>query len=320
MKRLGTLGILITAGWMLLAPQGMDGISSMPNPARSYSESLERITQFEESRPAATNLLCRTILMSHGEKTEKVVILVHGYTSCPMQFRELGNLLYQEGCNVLIAPLPRHGLEDRMNQEHAGLKAGELADYADTVVDIAEGLGDDIVMMGISAGGVVTAWAAQHREAIGQAIIISPAFGFKAIPVPLTAAAMNFYSIMPDEMTWWNQDLETAATPNYSYPRYSRRALTEILRLGFEVRKLSHDHPPAARHLTVVLNDNDDKVSNPMTWKIVNQWKKHNASLDTLLFQATLNLPHDIVNPDIPGENTQAVFPRLIRATCSTDD
>jgi len=313
MKRLVTLCILITAGWLLLTPQGMNKLSSQPDPANSYAESLERIAQFEQNRQEAMNPLCRTVLMSHGRKTPRAVILVHGYTSCPVQFKELGRYLYQEGCNVLIAPLPRHGLKDRMNLEHADLKARELAGYADTVVDIAEGLGEDIVMMGISAGGVITAWAAQHREAIDQAIIISPAFGFKAIPVPLTALAMNVYSLLPDTMTWWDPKLKTAVTPDYSYPRYSRHALTEILRLGFDVSKLSNEQPPAARRLTVVFNDSDSKISNPMTWKIVNQWKQHNAPLDTLRFQADLNLPHDIVNPDVPGEHIQAVYPRLIR-------
>lgn len=314
MKRLVTLCILITAGWLLLTPQGMNKLSSQPDPASSYAESLERIAQFEQNRQEAMNPLCRTVLMSHGRKTPKAVILVHGYTSCPVQFKNLGMHLHQEGCNVLIAPLPRHGLKDRMNLEHADLKARELASYADTVVDIAEGLGEEIVMMGISAGGVVTAWAAHHRASIDQAIIISPAFGFKAIPVPLTALAMNVYSLLPDTMTWWDPELENAVTPSYSYPRYSRHALTEILRLGFDVKRLSNEQPPAARHLTVVFNESDTKISNPMTWKIVNQWKQHNAPLDTLHFQAGLNLPHDIVNPDIPGEHTRAVYPRLIRA------
>jgi len=44
------------------------------------------------------------------------------------------------------------------------------------VVDIAQRLGEQVVMLGISAGGVATAWAAQNRSDIDLAVIISPVF------------------------------------------------------------------------------------------------------------------------------------------------
>jgi hypothetical protein len=75
-------------------------------------------------------------------KSRAAIILVHGYTNCPQQFKALGQRFYDMGYNVLIAPLPHHGLADRMTEEHGLLTAEELAAYADETVDLAQGLGD----------------------------------------------------------------------------------------------------------------------------------------------------------------------------------
>lgn len=117
--------------------------------------------------------------MTHGQPVERVIVLVHGYTNCPQQFHELGQRFYYLGYNVLIAPLPYHGLADRLTDEQAELKAEELVAYADEVVDIAHGLGKRVIMAGISGGGVTTAWAAQNRSDLDLAVIISPAFGYQ---------------------------------------------------------------------------------------------------------------------------------------------
>ncbi len=61
---------------------------------------------------------------------------------------------------MLIPPLPRHGMAERQDTAHSHLPLQELAAYADRVVDIAQGLGERVTMMGLSCGGVTSAWAA----------------------------------------------------------------------------------------------------------------------------------------------------------------
>ena len=246
------------------------------------------------------------------KKTDRAIILVHGYTSDPQQFLELGKRLYTLGYNVLIAPLPHHGLADRMSDAHALLTAKELAAYADRTVDIGQGLGNKVVMMGISAGGVTTAWAAQNRNDIDLAVIISPAFGFKKIPAPLTAAAMNFYTILPDALEWWDHLLKEKAPPEHSYALYSRHALVEILRLGFATLNDARHHPPAAKKIIMVLNANDIMVNNDETNNIINVWKADNANLTTYEFRADLKLGHDLIDPSQPDQRTEIVYPRLM--------
>jgi len=258
------------------------------------------------------NPVCRMQLMTHNKKTEQAIIMVHGYSNCPQQFHDLGQRFYDSGYNVLIAPLPHHGLADRMTKEHARLKAEELAAYADQTVDIARGLGQRVLMMGLSAGGVTTAWAAQNRNDIDLAVIISPAFGFKKIPTPLTAAAMNIYTLLPDAFEWWDSLLKEKAPPLHSYPLYSRHALVEILRLGFTTLADARHNPPAAKKITMVLNANDITVNNESTYNIIKVWKADKANLTTYEFKADLKLAHDLIDPSQPDQRIDIVYPRII--------
>jgi len=304
--------LLVAIALILLTPWKSGHIYPQSRPAQTYSEAQLLIERLRAEEPQGMNPLNRTQLMTHGKKTDRAIILVHGYTSDPQQFQELGKRLYALGYNVLIAPLPHHGLADRMAKAHAILTAEELAAYANRTVDIGQGLGEKVIMMGISAGGVTTLWAAQNRSDIDLAIIISPAVGFKQIPTPLTAAAMNLYSFLPDALEWWDPVLKEKVLPEHAGPLYSRHALAQILRLGFIVQGETAIAPPAAKKMVMVFNANDLMINNEMTMKIVNLWKAHHANLSTFEFPASLKLPHDIIDPAQPDQKVDIVYPRLL--------
>lgn len=308
-------GLVIAIIFIILTPWNSASISSHPRPAQNYNEALHLIDIFRQQEPQGMNPLCRTQLMTHGKKTDRAIILVHGYTSDPQQFHDLGQQFYDSGYNVLIAPLPHHGLKNRMTDAHARLTAEELATYANRTVDIARGLGKEVIMMGISAGGVTTAWAAQNRSDIDLAIIISPALGFKKIPTPLTAAAMNIYAMLPDALEWWDPLLREKVLPLHAYPRYSRHALAQILRLGFTVQADAQLKSPAAKKIVVVFNANDRMINNEMTMKMVNIWKEHRANLTICEFEADLKLGHDLIDPGQPNQQIDIVYPRLMKLT-----
>jgi len=302
------LGVLL----ILSIPWNISRLTSHPHPVVSYAEALQRIEAWKGGEEGEMNPVCQVQLMTHGQKVENVIILVHGYTNCPQQFHELGRRFYDLGYNVLIAPLPHHGLADRITDTQAQLTAEELAAYADETVDIAQGLGDQVVMMGISAGGVVTAWAAQYREDLDSAIIISPAFGFKQIPTPLTAAVVNLYTFLPDSFVWWDPALQEEGSPAHVYPRYSKHALAQTLRLGLAVQREARRHPPAVHKIVMVTNAYDNSVNNELTSQVVTDWQAQNANLSTYEFEAGLKLGHDLIDPSQPDQPIETVYPRLI--------
>ena len=304
--------VVLAIVFLILTPWNISNLASHPRPVQNYAEALQRIDILRVQTPAAMNPVCQAQLMTHDKKVDRAIILVHGYTTCPQQFHDLGQRFYDLGYNVLIATLPHHGLADRMTDAHAQLKAEELAAYADETVDIAQGLGNQVIMMGISAGGVTTAWAAQHRSDIDLAVIISPAFGFKQIPTPLTAAVMNIYILLPDSFVWWNPALQIDTLPIYAYPRYSKHALVQIIRLGFATQADAHRSQPAVKKMVVVLNPTDESVNNDLTRDVIKTWQAHNANLTTFEFDANLKLVHDLIDPNQPKQRIDLVYPRLI--------
>ena len=296
----------------LFIPWNVGALTSHPHPAQSYEEAVQRIDVLKANRLSEMNPDCVTQFMTHGNKVAHAIILVHGYTSCPAQFQELGQRFYDLGYNVLIAPLPHHGLADRMTDEQAQLTAKELAGYADEVVDIAQGLGDHISMLGISAGGVTTAWAAQNRSDIDLAVIISPAFGFKQIPTPLTVVLMNAYLLLPNSFVWWDPALQTNSKPFHAYPRYAKRALAQTLELGFAVQAQARQTAPAASKIIVVTNANDTSVNNELTSKVVAYWQADGTQIRTYEFPLSLGLGHDLIDPEQPDQQIEVVYPELI--------
>jgi len=315
--RIVVIIILILLGLVtsLFIPWNAGSLTSHPHPAQSYDEAVQRIQKLDADRMSPMNPDCTVQFLTHGKKVEHVIVLVHGYTSCPAQFRELGQRFYDLGYNVLIAPLPHHGLADRMTDELEQLTAEELTQYADETVDIAQGLGDHVTMMGFSMGGVTTAWAAQNRSDIDRAVIISPAFGFKQIPTTLTAPVMNVYLLLPNSYVWWDETLQEQVGPTHAYPRYSMRALAQSLRLSFAVRSKAKSATFSADKIVVVTNASDESVNNPLTSQIVSDWQGNGVQVETYEFPLSFGVGHDLIDPDQPDQKIDVVYPELIDLT-----
>ena len=135
-----TIGMVVVLILTIVTPSNISNLSSYPKPTKDYAEAAQRIERLRAQLPKAMNPICQTQFWSHDKKVGRVIVLIHGYTNCPEQFHELGKRFYSLGYNVLIAPLPHHGLADRMTKSHGLLKAEEMTAYADNVVDIAQGL------------------------------------------------------------------------------------------------------------------------------------------------------------------------------------
>jgi len=307
------IGILIVIIWVGFNPWNVAGLTSQPHPAQSYAEAVQRIEALRAQEAPDMNPVCHLQFLTHNQKAERVIVFVHGYTNCPQQFQALGQRFYELGYNVLLAPMPHHGLADRMTEALSEFRAEELIIYADAITDIAQGLGEQVVMVGLSGGGVTTAWVAQNRNDLDLAVIISPVFGYAQIPTPLTAGVMNLYQALPNSFQWWDPALQENNVPVYAYPRYSTRALAEFLRVGFSVQAAARQGPPAAHSLLVVTNANDMAINNTLVMQVVKDWRAHGASLTTYEFEAGLKLGHDLIDPNQPDAQIDVVYPQLIK-------
>ena len=113
-------------------------------PASSYEEAMRRFNKIQFSEQQQVSPVARSILLTHGYRTAKVVLFFHGYSSAPQQFRLLGEKVFRMGYNVIIPRLPGHGIADRKLTNLSNIQAEELRNCADENVDIAIGFGETV--------------------------------------------------------------------------------------------------------------------------------------------------------------------------------
>jgi alpha-beta hydrolase superfamily lysophospholipase len=309
---IAAIGIVL-GGLLMLPADDLSLYASHPNPAADYAEALQRVERLRAAE-VGFNPDCHTVLLTHGAKTAKVIVFAPGYGTCPAApYKELGIQFYDRGYNVLIAPLPHNGLADRMTTEQAKLRAEDLVRYTDQVVDIGRGLGDHLTLAGISAGGLVTGWAAQQRQDVDRAVLISPGFGFVVVPERLTPLVSRAFIKLPNWFIWDDPELKADAPPDYHYPRMSTRALAQILRFSQATQALARQKAPAASSILVVTNLNDQDVDYVVTGKIVDLWRAHGADVQTYQFPADLHLEHGLFDVQDPDQDVVAmVYSKLL--------
>ena len=292
-----------------------ESLLSRPNPAAGYSEALERLAVLQARDGPNVHPRAHTLLLTHGAATDRVVVWFHGYTDSPNQFARLAQLSFERGWNVLVPRLPHHGLSDPMTPDTALLTAEMLARSADEALDIAAGLGQQVVVGGLSMGGVISGWLAQQRREVVQAVLLAPAFGAFVIPAPLTRLVGEAAARLPNAFEWWDPiNKEGIKQPEISYPRYARRGVAAFLRLSYAMQDLARQSPPAARRMWVITAESDMAISQPMVEHMVKLWRAQGVKVQTHRFPASLGLDHNFVDPGHPKQHVDVVFPVILAA------
>jgi carboxylesterase len=256
---------------------------------------------------------CAARLFTHGRQTDRAIVLLHGFTNCPRQFYALAQRYYERGYNVYVPRFPYHGLYNRAPRELMHLTSEDLVRTGMAAVDIARGLGRYVMVMGLSMGGLVTAWLAQHREDIDRAVMVAPALAFRAIPfrfMPLYAAYARY---APNRFIWWDPQLKGAAPgPEHAYYGFHLRAFQAVLRLAVLVGQTMRRRAAKARSLVVILNPTDESIDNEGVRTLVRRWRRRGSNVLLYEFPATWGLPHDLIDPDQPAQQIERVYPLVI--------
>src|SRR6266496_1476741 len=301
---------------VIFHPIAVHQVESHAHPVASYKEAIEHVKSMqEEDNKDLAQDVCITKLFSHGMQTDHVIVLLHGFTTCPEQFNELGKQYFEAGYNVFIPRMPYHGLSDRLTDALLNLTAENLAAFGDRVIDIAHGLGKKITVMGISGSGTLITWLAQNRADLDFAFPVAPLLGLAFIPPWFTKLFERIALLLPNFYMWWDPrtKADNPFSIYYAYPGYPSRALMEIIRLGMITRAQAKKSPAAAKNILMVLNDAEPAVSNAEALKLLKSWQKHGkGNLSEVHFEKDMKLPHDIITPGTPGVPIEVVHPRLI--------
>lgn len=286
-----------------------------PDPATSYEEAEKRLQVWaEEEAGLPLQEVCHTKLLSHGRQTEQVILFFHGYTTCPEQFAELGQMFFEKGYNILIPCMPHHGRKDRLADELKYLTAEELAEYGNRSMNIARGLGKRVIALGISGGGTVVSWLAQNRSDLDVAVPLAAFLRMFVLPAFLTLPFINLFSLLPNFFVWWDPRTKDKNPYSiyYAYPRYSFRTLAEIMRLGLAVKRQAKMGAPAAEKILVMMNDFDMGVSNAEIEILTGLWEaRAPEKISNYHFDRDLRMLHDIITPGTPGIPTAEIYVKI---------
>lgn len=232
----------------------------------------------------------------HEGRTRSAVVLLHGYTNNPRQFEQLGPLLFADGHNVLAPCFPYHGYRDRMTPAVSAPRFGDWARCALTAVSLAAGLGDRVVVVGISVSGTIAAWLAA-QVAIDSAIAVSPFTGARFLPKAVNDGLASAMRRLPDQRVWWDPTREEAMLPLHAYPRFSTRALGDTLRFVYALGPGSDAH---ARRLDLVLNTHDPIVNNGLAKHFFEPLRDRGVDVTTIE-RSDFAHRHDLIESTLPG-------------------
>jgi esterase/lipase len=302
------LVVLAVVAGLALVPVGTGDLEASPDPASSYEDAVARFEAVVEEEDGKVCGECGSRLFTHGEKTDTAVVFFHGLSNSPRQFVELSELLYEDGYNVLILRMPYHGLLTHDVKELSYITAGDLVGYADRSVDIGAGLGDKVVVAGLSGGGSVAAWVAQNRADVDKVMLIAPLIGIEQVPGFATDLFINLFARLP------NMDVASSSEPEreHVYRGQATRGVAEYMLLAKAVRKEADKEPSDVRMIDIVINANDDQVNNGMTEKLAEKWSESGAEVRTHEFAKSLGLHHDVIDVTNVKEKRDISYPVII--------
>lgn len=278
-----------------------------------YSEGMRIAEEIKALDGPNVNPLCLTRAYTHGRRVERSLVLLHGFTNCPQQMDALGRQFHERGWNVFIPRYPRHGYTDRLNTAIAELRADHLIALANRACEVGLSMGERVTIAGLSLGAILTGYLAQTRDGIDRAVLIAPMLGLKPIPGPLLDAMSRIAKVVPNVYVWWNGQTKDTLGPSYGYPRFSTHAYAALFDTSRLLVASARDTAPKSLSTVVVTNAAEPRLDNRFTYRLIESWRKHGATIDTYEFAESEHLPHDLIDPGNAEQNTALVYPIVSR-------
>lgn len=111
---------------------------------------------------------------SKKEKTKIAFLYLHGFSASQAEGDPVHkDLAKRYNSNLYLSRLAEHGI-DMGDSTLINLKAGEYEASAEKALEIAEKLGDKVVVMGTSAGGALALYLASRHPEIKALVLYSP--------------------------------------------------------------------------------------------------------------------------------------------------
>ena len=308
---LNVIGVLLViAGIFVLVvgfiPVPTNGLDSQSDPVNDYETAIAQLEEIQAD-DLSQNIVevCKTQWFTHGQKTDKVIVFFHGLSNCPAQFDPLAQEFFDEGYNVIIARFPAH-VDISRNPRYLTPTAAAFRLMADEAIDLAHGLGEQVYVLGLSAGGGVAAWIAQERNDVERVVLVAPFFGLVGLPSRINQWVVNLTTRLP------NIPLPGATLVPYQYLGQSTVGIGEAMRFAQVPKEASTTEPPGAGSVVLVIIENDSVISNQTAQQVLDQWEANGANIEEFIFPTEFGLPHDVIDIHQEKGNPELVYPIML--------
>ena len=258
-----------------------------------YQTAVSRIQHLAREEAGIVHDAGASHLLAHGARTSRATVLLHGTTNSPTQWLEFGGILFDLGHNVFIPRAPYHGLRSRRVSELARLEAEDLRAYANEAVDIGLGLGDELLLIGISGGGTIAAWAAQKRKEIGRTLLGVPFFGFYGLPERLSLQLMKLLGSLPDFRLERPGELRRP----WAYRGQSTHGVVAYLSLAAAVLDGAREGAAPAGKAIFITTAKDKLANNGTTARLAKMWGRSGTEVVQFEFPRELDVAHNSADP-----------------------
>ena len=216
------------------------------------SEIIQEARNIENDLPIR-NEACRSSFFLHKNPNSKVCLFFHGFTAGPYQFHPIGKSLFAAGYNVLIPLQPGHGIAGNWNGDNPPPLPTEpefYQQFALSWLKVAQNLGQQVVVGGLSSGGTLAAnLALECPQEIEKCLLFSPYLGGNNTIVDFLVEVLQIY------YEWPNKD----NPGNFGYDGFCMPALRLFLDMGQEIIKKVQNNPAVP---TFVITSDSDRVIN----------------------------------------------------------
>ena len=298
---------MLILGIAAVVPTTAGDVRSHPNPAPDFEHALAKARALIIADSAIAAPGGAPIIRVHGARTPRAVVLLHGFTDSPRQFAALADSLFAQGDNVFVPRLPHHAERGKDVGELARLTPSELCRTADEAVDVAAGLGDSVVVLGLSVGGTLAVWAAEHRPEVRRVVVVAPPFEVTRVPSVLERPLVNLGAHVPNISRRSAPDSER---PDRD-PGFATHGLAAVLRLGIAVRRDAEHTLPSRAEVLFLVNANDRTVKTAPVLDLARLWNHRGVPVSVYEIPASLGLPHNVVDPMQQPGNTAVIYPAL---------
>ena len=292
-----------------------------PRPTKNHVEAMAAfaaLSALDEAIPEAT----RSRLFEPDGDARATIVIWHGFTNAPSQFRAVAEALQSSGYRVLVPRMPYHGEQDVLNRDLLKLTTGELVDHLHAVIDITAGFGAPVWVVGLSAGATIAGWAAATREEVSRLVLAAPLVAPVGFPLPLVRLFVKFPRIVPRLYWWWDPRVKAKIVGSpHAYPGFPLPGIMSFLHLS----EWLYDGSVVVGHdlerVVLVTNPGDFAIRKDAAKAFASAvFERHSAYLGEALIDAGLKWMHDFVDPLSPSTGTTRQVADILLASLGTGE